>query len=101
MAQVLTVSLDFSQLMELAKKAHSAFSRGKNGRAYLSLSIWVNDTPDTYGNDVKATLNSTKAKKDSEGLTYVGNGRTPAMKTNSKVATGSGDRDSVDDDLPF
>lgn len=97
MAQILNVSLNFAELMAKAKAAHSAFTRSKNGTPYVALTIWLNDTPDQYGNDVKITLNSSKAKKESEGMIYVGNGSTNKA---------SGKRRQTEniapvDDLPF
>lgn len=86
--------------MAKAKASHSAFSRSKNGTPYLSLTIFVNDSPDQYGNDVKVVLNSTKAKKLSEGMTYVGNGTTNSGsgKASHKAKN---QEPAPTDDLPF
>ena len=97
MAQILNVSLNFAELMARAKASHSAFSRSNSGVPYLSLTVWINDSPDQYGNDVKVTLNSSKAKKESEGMIYVGNGSTnkaSGKKQNQSTA-------APVDDLPF
>jgi hypothetical protein len=100
MSQVLNISLDYTQLMEKAKAAHSAFNRGKNGHAYLSISVWVNDLSDEYGNDVSAQLNSKKEKREAEGVVFVGNGRTAqaAKVAREKRKTTS---NAPVDDLPF
>lgn len=98
MSQIINVSLNFAELMARAKVAHSAFSRSKGGIPYVGLTIWLNDTPDQYGNDVKITLNSTKAKRNSEGMIYVGNGST--NKASGKKQNNSASAASVDD-LPF
>jgi hypothetical protein len=97
MAQIFNVSLNYAQLMHAAKSAHSAFTRSKAGTPYVSLTIFVNDVPDQYSNDVKVTLNSSKAKKQNEGTVYVGNGSTNSgSKKSSHKQTGA-----KEDDLPF
>jgi hypothetical protein len=102
MSQVLNVSLDYTHLMELARKAHSAFSRAKNKKAYLALSIWINDQPDEYGNDVKVTMNSSQQSSKSEGSVYVGNGRTSdAKKARAKKGDNADTGSAPVDDLPF
>jgi hypothetical protein len=97
MSQVLHISLDYSELMAKAKASHSAFTRGKNGRAYLALSVFLNDAPDKFGNDVTITLNSAKAAKDKEGTVYVGHGQTPAARKGKKI----NQEPAPSDDLPF
>lgn len=75
MSKLLIGSICLTDLLEQAKKAHSACSRAKNGKAYVALQIWINDTPDQYGNTVSIQLNSTKEKKESEGKIYIGNAK--------------------------
>lgn len=75
MAQLISASVCLTDLVEKAKAGHSAFARGKNGKVYTALTIWLNDEPDQYGNHMSLQLNSTKDKKESEGKTYVGNGK--------------------------
>lgn len=98
MSQIFNVSLNFAELMKKAKESHSAFSRAKSGVPYVALTVFVNDVPDQYNNDVKVTLNSSKAKKASEPTCYVGNGSTNSASKKSTVAKGS---DMPVDDLPF
>lgn len=99
MANIFNVSINYAELMAKAKAAHSAFTRSKAGTPYVSMTIFVNDTADQYGNDVKVTLNSTKAKKLAEGTVYIGNGSTNSGSgKNSHKA--KADQQPVDD-LPF
>lgn len=97
MSQIFNVSLNFAELIKKAKEAHSSFTRSKNGTPYVALTIFINDAPDQYNNDVKVTLNSSKAKKANEPTCYVGNGST---NSGSKKASHKPDAPPVDD-LPF
>lgn len=99
MAQLINASIDFTELMLKAKAAHSAFTRGKkNGKAYVSLTIWVNDEPDKYGNDAAIQLNSSKEKRSTEGTVYVGHGRVGDKKPGKKKEINTAE---YKDDLPF
>jgi hypothetical protein len=84
MSQVINASICVTELIELANKQHSAFSRSqKNQKVYCNVTIWVNDEPDQYGNDASIQLNSSKdgAEKDKALLPpgkknfYLGNGK--------------------------
>lgn len=99
MAQIFNVSLNYAELMKKAKEAHSAFTRSKAGTPYVSLTIFVNDVPDQYNNDVKVTLNSSKAKKSQEATCYVGNGSTNSGSKKSSYKQAASD--PVDDGLLF
>ena len=64
-------SLNLSTILEEAKKAHSAFATGKNGKKYMSIKIWLNDEEDKFGNKMSVQLS---AKKDAEKeKIYIGN----------------------------
>lgn len=77
MGQPFKISLNLTQIGELAKKGHSAIKRaGKNQNVYIDLNVWENDVPDKYGNNFAVTLDSTKAGRDGgEKKVYVGNGK--------------------------
>ena len=46
-------SIDFSKLLEEAKKGNKAFSKSeKNGRIYLNVQVFVRDEVDNYGNSM-------------------------------------------------
>lgn len=77
MSKLINASICFTDLMELAKKPHSAFSRSKkNHKAYVDIQIWINDEPDKFGNDVSLMMNSKKESREVEGKVYIGNGKT-------------------------
>ncbi len=75
MSTLINGSMCFTDLCEHAKKGHSAFTKGKNGKIYFNITEWVNDEPDQFGNHASFLLNSQKEKKEAEGKIYIGNGK--------------------------
>ena len=75
MSILINGSLCLTDLIEQAQKAHSAFTRGKNGKVYVNITQWLNDEADQYGNDASFQLNSSKEKRETEGKVYIGNGK--------------------------
>lgn len=103
MSILINGSICFTDLMDKAKAGHSAFSRGKNGKAYVSITQWLNDDADQYGNHLSIQLNSTKEKREAEGKVYIGNGKvsgpqSAAHPTSQQVAAPVM---AAADDLPF
>jgi hypothetical protein len=66
-------SICITDLMAKLNEKHSAFTKGKNGKIYCNISVWVNPTPDKYGNSMSLLLSSTKENKEKEGKQYIGN----------------------------
>lgn len=66
MSQLLNGSLCLTDLLEQAKKGHSAFTRGKNDKIYVNFQQWINEEADQYGNHSSFNLNSHKDKRDEE-----------------------------------
>lgn len=89
MGQPFKISLNLSQIGEIAKAGHSAIKRaGKDNNAYISLNIWENDVPDKYGNHFAVTLDSTKAGRDAgEKKVYVGNGKRKGQEGSGNAYT--------------
>lgn len=80
MSTLINLSLCLTDLIDLANKGHSAFSRSqKNGKVYVNLTQWINDEPDQYNNNASVQLNPHKDKRDADiaafGKCYVGNGK--------------------------
>ena len=73
--QFRVVSLDLTNIIELANQGHSAFTKGNNGKIYCNVLIGDRAEKDKFDNDVYAMLNPTKDKKDVDGGKFVGNGR--------------------------
>ena len=77
-------------------------SKLKDGK-YLQVQISVNDTTDSYGNNVSITVNQTKEEREAkEKKTYLGNAKVVwtdnVIKLAEKVDTPSA---KVESDLPF
>lgn len=97
MAQNLYGSIDFSKLLEEAKKGNKAFTRAANGKVYCNISVWINDEKDKYGNDASIQTSFKDATK--EERLYVGNLTISEVKT-QQLEPGAADIPD-DDDLPF
>lgn len=98
MAKLYFGSIDFSKLLEEAKKGNKAFSRAQNGKIYLNLNVWINDEKDQYGND--ASIQSSFKDATKEDKFYFGNLK--ASEPNQKpLEAGANDIPTDDDDLPF
>lgn len=120
MSQLFYGSICLSDLIENAKKKHSAFSKGNNGKIYANINVWLNDKEDKFGNIMSVQINPTKEMKELEDRVYIGNlkeskGATPVsnrdvadldtdldIDTRPPKPTGSADFASgTDTDLPF
>lgn len=97
--KLMTGSICLSELNEQAKKGHSAFSRGKNGRIYLNVKVWLNEEKDQYGNNASVQLNP---KKDMEKENiYIGNLKYAEAKEPDPLKENDMSNIPDDDDLPF
>lgn len=107
MSKMITGSICITDLIEAAKKQHSAFQTSKkNGKLYANIVVWEADETDANGNDFSIQLNSTKEKRAAgEDKVYFGN-----MKRLSKdrdngpgetTAATSADITSAIGSLPF
>ena len=95
---MLVGSICITDLMAAAKAAHSSCTRAKNGKAYADIVLWVNETPDQYGNTVSIQLNSKKEARETEGKVYIGNAK---PLPGDKTAAPANNAPEYDDDLPF
>jgi hypothetical protein len=66
-------SICLTDMLEAAKKKHSAFTKGQNGKIYCSVNVWLNAEKDKFGNIMSVQLNPTKEMKDIDGRQYIGN----------------------------
>jgi hypothetical protein len=73
-------------------------TEAKNGKKYLNLTLWVNDTADQYGNIGSIQVSQTKEQRDAqEKKQYIGNFKTPTAQSAPVQAAAS----DTNDDLPF
>lgn len=101
MGKPLQGSINFTELMNAAKAANTAFSRSeKNKQVYANVTLWINDEPDQYGNTVSLQLNPKRDTPDKK--IYFGNfkGELSANKKKPDYEQ-LPDSKSDDDDLPF
>lgn len=85
--KMLNASICVSDISELYKQGHSGFMKAKNGKVYASLTVWVNETEDQYGQSGSVQLNPTldgKGKRE-----YVGNIRKPKPKQAEPTGQGT------------
>jgi len=103
MSKLFTGSICLTDLLEQAKKAHSAFSRSQaNNKVYVNILVWENDEKDKYDNTHSFQLNSHKDKKEAEGKIYIGNAK-PIEKKEPLLLTVEDANTFIpgDDGLPF
>jgi len=98
MGKLLYGSIDFSKLLELAKSGNKAFSKAENGKIYLNLNVWINDTKDQYGND--ASLQTSFKDASKEDRFYFGNLKVSEQQPPRPLEENDTDIPSSDD-LPF
>jgi hypothetical protein len=100
MSKLFTGSVCLTDLIEQAKKKHSAFTKSQvNGKIYANLLLWDNEEKDKYDNTHSMQLNSTKEMKDAEGKIYVGNFKPVERK--EPIPVSDNDTKDLADDLPF
>jgi len=96
-----------SELIDMAKKGHSAFSKAANGKVYFNFTGWCNSANDDF-KDFSMSLNGKQEKKTEDAAIiatgnkgYVANGK---IKLGQSEQTGTpvaaAEIESVDD-LPF
>jgi hypothetical protein len=100
MAQLFTGSICLSDLIDMAKRQHSAYTKAQsNGKIYVNVKIWLNDEPDKYNNIIGLQLNSSKDKKETEPAFYIGNARRVEVTAPQPIS--ASDVETLDDGLPF
>jgi hypothetical protein len=90
-------SICLTDMIEAAKKGHSAFSKSsKNGKIYCNVNLWDNEKVDEYGNTMSLQVNPSKEMKDKEDRFYIGNFK----KAEDSKPISSKDAAGLDVDLP-
>ena len=73
-------------------------TEAKNGKKYLNLTLWVNDTADQYGNIGSIQVSQNKEERElGEKKQYIGNFKAPTAQAAPIQAAAS----ATNDDLPF
>jgi hypothetical protein len=103
--QFFTGTMCLSDMLDFAKKGHSAFSKANNEKIYFSFKQWLNEEKDKYGNDGSIQLNSKKESKqkdlDANGgkEVYIGNFKVQSKAEPQKLIVVESDLSLGD--LPF
>lgn len=92
MNQLFGGSICLTEMVEQAKKGHSAFSKAQNGKVYCNILTWLNEKEDKYGNIMSHQLSSQKDMREVEGLIYIGNSK--ALQSSKPVT-----KNDIDDDF--
>jgi hypothetical protein len=100
MSNRINSSICLTDLGEKYRAGHSAFTKANNNKVYVSLTTWINDEADKFGNNVSIQLNSKQDKRDAEGKVYVGNGKTADAAPVANVVAPQIEPD-LGNDLPF
>lgn len=101
MAKLNTGSICLTELIEQAKKKHSAFTKAANGKIYFNINLWQNDEADKYGNTFSIQLNSKKDLREAEGKIYIGNAKPLESKEPEAISNNDAVGIPESDDLPF
>lgn len=102
MAQLFTGSICLTDLIDMAKRQHSAYTKAQsNGKIYANIKIWLNDEPDKYNNLIGLQLNSSKDKKETEPAFYIGNAKKVEVSNPKPILAMDTANLDLPDDLPF
>lgn len=71
MSKLLYGSICLTDVIELAKAKNGAVTKGKNGKLYVNVNVWINDEQDNYGNI--AGIQTTFKDASKEDKKYIGN----------------------------
>ena len=98
MSKLMYGSISLSKLNEMAKAGHKAFSKGKDGKIYFNVNVWINDTKDQYENDASVQVSFKDATKEEK--VYIGNLKFSEVKEATHLQKNDAEIPS-DEDLPF
>ena len=64
-------SICVTDILDSLRNKHSSFSKGKNGKIYMNVTVWLNEHKDEFGNIMSAQANPVKDSNDKKF--YIGN----------------------------
>lgn len=98
MSKLMYGSISLSKLNEIAKAGHRAFSKGKDGKIYCNVNVWINDEKDKFENDASVQVSFKDATKEEK--VYIGNLKFSEAKEPAPLQQNDAEIPS-DEDLPF
>ncbi len=90
----LTGSINLTKLKKAIEEGQISVFKTESGQLLANISVFVNDTPDQYGNDASIKAQPIKDKPDHK--VYIGN-----LKKKANTVVEAGDQQGIADDLPF
>lgn len=94
-------SICLTEILESSKSGHPAVVKGSNGKIYVNVSAWLNDTPDQYNNVMNMQLSMPKDRQDLSKI-YIGNFKESQPKEPQPVSISEVNAmQGIIDDLPF
>lgn len=99
MAKIINASIDLKKIDKSKIKQH------ENGALYYNVTIYVNDEPNKFGQDVSIATSVTKEEREA-GIkqVYIGNGKVVKSTEPTHLSAGSNQGEikrDFHDDLPF
>ncbi len=96
MAKLITASIDVTKIDK------SRIIEGRKGGKYLSLTLWVNEEDDQFGNNVSIEQSQTKEERDANSpKNYLGNGKEWRGNGGGVKKPAPATVIDDDDDIPF
>jgi hypothetical protein len=101
MSKLISIKIDVTKIDK------NRLFKGEKG-TYLDADLWINDTPDKFGNDASVSMSQTKEERTAKKpKIYIGNGKKVLgwegeQSTRPKPAPAQGrTQDDSGDDIPF
>jgi len=97
MSKLIKLSIDVTAIPKESIKPHT------NGKKYISVDCWVNDSVDRFGKDVSLNMSQSKEERDAKTpKTYIGGGETKfGFGTAAPFEDKSNAADDMDSEIPF
>ena len=90
----LTGSINLTKIKKGIEEGQISVFKTESGQLLANVAVFVNDTPDQYGND--ATIKAQPIKDKPDHKVYIGN-----LKKKTNAVTEVGNEPNLVDDLPF
>ena len=90
----LTGSINLTKIKKAIEDGQISVFKTESGQLLANVAVFVNDTPDQYGND--ATIKAQPIKDKPDHKIYIGN-----LKKKANAVTEVGNEPNLVDDLPF
>ena len=90
----LTGSINLTKIKKAIEDGQISVFKTESGQLLANVAVFVNDTPDQYGND--ATIKAQPIKDKPDHKVYIGN-----LKKKANAVTEVGNEPNLVDDIPF